>query len=794
MQISPIAENLTAGVDRLKKIGNRVACLEGDEAADLAGNLVTLADQIRPLWEMMDCLRREPETFLHKIKEEWVALFMALPTSLKKELLSNIALSVLGKLASSTSNAEDVLAAARIISGSGAFEVGGEGQQRNIHLGFISLADGFEKIQSHLLVVVMEALMKLSKAEYVKIIRELRAQGLAPTLDDHISAKKMWKDQSWHDISACSFLGYILEAEEPGYRRSRNFFSMLAQLKDIKADVSVRLRTFRGAKKATGDGDVGRYAWDLHSKSQKSATGPSAEKLQEVTALWSRIKAQNILPLEAKMTVPEVKKMFLEVYNRDEEAIALEMARHVAQMGSSSIAELSEAEVGLKFAMDKYWQVISSECTEEFKTALKAQMAGDQAAQFTLQFQTVLEILKVYDDVTMELEPNRHANVAISELRERMEVAAEAFELASRLIVDETEELRSWSDIWVKHIKVQNTRPNPEFVLKDGPCQGLLDILREVNVGSLVKHFFDSRFELSCKPSRALIATAQKLCGQLPDFLGPTLARAAVMRRINAALEEKTTVGRVLGPCEVTALKAESAVLKGFEDVDGVQKALDDLAEMWNCMYASWYSTATFPDFEALDSEFQEVHNALKEGSHKGYEWLEKSVIGLEVEKKMQRYQHCLLASRPIKAAASAMAQHVLDKKVSAELDQVLKQTNDIIKKSRQMELALASISMASILLEKPRSKEFKTQLSTTVNFVHTYFKCKLSQLPKYVQTLYASETGSTASAADKLSGKAAIAASSCSAASTSAATAAESMSETCSSAEKPSRKKAKLG
>ena len=101
---------------------------------------------------------------------------------------------------------------------------------------------------------------------------------------------------------------------------------------------------------------------------------------------------------------------------------------------------------------------------------------------------------------------------------------------------------------------------------------------------------------------------------------------------------------------------------------------------------------------------------------------------------------------------------------------------------------------MASILLEKPRSKEFKTQLSTTVTFVHTYFKCKLSQLPKYVQTLYASETG-TGSAADKLSGKAAIAASSCSAASTSATTAAESMSETCSSAaEKPSRKKAKLG
>ena len=86
-----------------------------------------------------------------------------------------------------------MLAAARIISGSGAFEVGGEGQQRNIHLGFISLADGFEKIQSHLLVVVMEALMKLSKAEYVKIIRELRAQGLAPTLDDHISAKKCGK-------------------------------------------------------------------------------------------------------------------------------------------------------------------------------------------------------------------------------------------------------------------------------------------------------------------------------------------------------------------------------------------------------------------------------------------------------------------------------------------------------------------------------------------------------------------------------------------------------------------------
>ena len=95
------------------------------------------------------------------------------------------------------------------------------------------------------------------------------------------------------------------------------------------------------------------------------------------------------------------------------------------------------------------------------------------------------------------------------------------------------------------------------------------------------------------------------------------------------------------------------------------------------------------------------------------------------------------------------MLQHVVDKKEPAQqLAIVLKNATNIVSKTRQIELALASISMASILIEKPRPGDFKNQLSQTLKFVTTNCKSKMAQLPKYVQTLYAAETAASTAVA----------------------------------------------
>ena len=306
----PKSREITAAVDRLKKIGNKVACMEGDDAADLAGNLVALADQIKPQHELLEHLRNKPGDFLQKVKAEWVAIFTCFPLQLRKDLLSSIGLSILNKLNSTSYNtafkSSETVHTMRFLSS----HVPAEETDERIHVGFISEQQGLEKLQTHLVVVVMEALLKLSKADYVHVFTELRDAGLAPMLDDHDAGKHGWCEQAWVDVSACSFLGYILEAQETGYKPSRLFFSTMTRLQVIKADVSVRLKTFRGAKKAGGDGDVGRFAWDLLSKTLDSVDGPSLDKLQDATNLWSRSKEKQFLPLEDCMQVPAIKKKY----------------------------------------------------------------------------------------------------------------------------------------------------------------------------------------------------------------------------------------------------------------------------------------------------------------------------------------------------------------------------------------------------------------------------------------------------------------------------------------------------
>ena len=48
------------------------------------------------------------------------------------------------------------------------------------------------KTQSHLVVVVLEATMKLSKVDFIRIMRMLRSEGLAPTLEE--SSTAVWAE------------------------------------------------------------------------------------------------------------------------------------------------------------------------------------------------------------------------------------------------------------------------------------------------------------------------------------------------------------------------------------------------------------------------------------------------------------------------------------------------------------------------------------------------------------------------------------------------------------------------
>jgi hypothetical protein len=145
----------------------------------------------------------------------------------------------------------------------------------------------FGKAQSHLVVVILEALLKLMKVDFIKVFRYLRGQGLAPSLEDHSAASGHWEAaQVWTDVTACALMAFLLEAELPEYKRSRLFHAGMVRLNEIKTDVSVRLKTFRGAKKTSGDQDIGRYCWEHLEKFLQNSSGANNEKVQDTIELW----------------------------------------------------------------------------------------------------------------------------------------------------------------------------------------------------------------------------------------------------------------------------------------------------------------------------------------------------------------------------------------------------------------------------------------------------------------------------------------------------------------------------
>ena len=738
---------LNTAVERLRKIGNKVACMEGDEAADLAGQLVTFADGLRPIYDLMDICRNRPSDLLVKMKLEQVNLFKTLDANFQHQLLSSVALSILGKLSTSSAKVDDVHAAMEFISGHKYSVNNVEAQLHLKHLSSSGLA-AFEKAQSHVLVVLLEALLKLTKVEFVKMFRKLRSEGLAPTLENHEAGKAAWaSSQAWFDISACSFMAYILESEEVGFKQTRLFYSGLARLSDIKESTSVRLRTFRGAKKSSGDGDIGRFAWKSLRDMRSLSDGPTSEAVRDATNTWTQIIDNNVLPFTDEPTTAEVKATFINAYEKDLDHLPLALARQIAQLGAQTevVSELAEAETALQLGMSRYWQVLSEEVTAAFINNTKAKIAGDTLKyDFKPEFNTVLELIKQYDDITPELNPRRSASVAISELRERLTLAGEAFELNSRISLDPCADVEAWSALWTKHLMIQNTRPNAEFVVDCPKVQALLTMLREGenSIANLIQSFSNIHMEFGTSPDSTLIAKCQKLKGQLPENVAGMIDRAAVIHRIRKFTQD-SGLGRTIGPCEITCLKSEAGILKGFENKPGCQEHLDQLNAMWTESCQCWKADAKFDDFNELHEFFSGTYKALESGNISGHEWLESCIDDTDLDAKIKKYQDYGLRALQVKVAATSMAQHVMDEFTAAEIDEILKASTDIVSKARSMELNLGAVVIANTVLAKPRSKTFLAEFQSAKHFCHVTCKVKSTQLPKFVQTLLEVESQS---------------------------------------------------
>ena len=221
------SRDITGAIDRMRKIGNKVACMEDTgidpaAAADLSGKLVDLADGVKPLWECVETLRVKAEVFLLDTNPEYVVLFAKFPSAFQSHLASSIVLAQLYKFPNSTTKPDDAVAMMHFLSG----QKFGKSDNRITILALET--QSAQKTQAHLVTVILEAFFKLTKVEFIKVMRALRSEGLSPSLENHsteawMTLSRSSQTQAGIDMRACSLMAYLLEADDVNYKRSRLF-------------------------------------------------------------------------------------------------------------------------------------------------------------------------------------------------------------------------------------------------------------------------------------------------------------------------------------------------------------------------------------------------------------------------------------------------------------------------------------------------------------------------------------------------------------------------------------------
>ena len=204
-------------------------------------------------------------------------------------------------------------------------------------------------------------------------------------------------------------------------------------------------------------------------------------------------------------------------------------------------------------------------------------------------------------------------------------------------------------------------------------------------------------------------------------------------------MNEAKTVGKVLGPCEITAIKAESAQLRGFDSVPVVKSSLASLNSLWLDSYTGWLGTADLSDFSKLHSQFQEVYQAIKDDKLEDQKWLSAPKSD-EKQAEIRCYQECLLRAMPIKVAANAMLQQPLAEECTEKLEVCSKNAAEVVQEAPKVELALATIVLSGVLLEKPRPKDFQQQYAEALQFATSICKIKVDKMPATVGTMVKAE------------------------------------------------------
>ena len=566
------------------------------------------------------------------------------------------------------------------------------------------------------------------------------------------------------DLCAVGLLLEMIDLESrPGAAPKRGLLAACKVLHDNKNQVSVRIRTSSSQRKASGDGDVVRFGWSAFETALENCL-KAGEDGVELTKEWASIKGllPSIADDEALRRSRDAKSIiagFAELCDDGHDESLLKFISKVQAHADVQVLDegLSEAMAMIKCAVEEYRRGLDAFASEAVIADLRAFLHGETEAEtenaaasvaggegtveaHAAPNRTRLELLcrffAFYDNITLaKFGATRDAHLLTAELAARLNIVGEILTFEHDEGSDSTMQeakLRMFARIWPTHLSMKIV---PNVAFRDAPnLQILKDVLREESVRHTMNKLCFNYIQpgASPAPSTALLDAAKEVQGALPDECKQRIQDGIVFSQVKNVVARIEKGEKVL-VCESARVRTEGAEMLTRNPCAAV--AMETIETYWATSFASFKASASLVGCKELHGELTHVASTIAEEKYSDLPWLHEDISELPIGEKMKRYKSCWSRARTAKSTGETLVT-TLSGEEATNVQSIVDDANFVEAHSEDIAHNLATISLAQVLVCKPRRPSFRSDLQRTLTYATKALTVPKTSLPGPLQKL----------------------------------------------------------
>lgn len=426
----------------------------------LAEELKAYADQLNATAAFFTAARKQPLALISKpLDMDTLAVVKKLSPKLSSNVFMLVGVGAVRKIEVAAAEEDIGNSFASIMRFANTASSTEEDDLEMLNLQLIPPKEG-KRVQHHVVVELAEKAFKLPIHACTAMVGKLIDLKLVPpheknVFTGHGGATAGWQSQPDIDLSLMSLMHLAMQVKASGI--TPDMATVFRNVVKEKACVTLRLRAFDGPRRAEGNGDIGRYAWEIieqlaaENKDKDTVVG-------HVQSIWQTLQ-QNALLTDINSL--DIEKFAACAQEQLMDAI-VEMAQSVGSVGGcTSVCE-----------MRTWCRRLLSQLAQILEENIMDAMSGDQLNKLVLlgkgkangnkspepddidasdAFDLLAALFRFYDDLGLALDSNRMGKSTMEEFRARVELIQAMCQAHGDVAdVDVKGQLHKWSQTYVQ--------------------------------------------------------------------------------------------------------------------------------------------------------------------------------------------------------------------------------------------------------------------------------------------------------------------------------------------------------